>query len=61
MQHTRSNEIGNGISQAIRDLNKLSMNKNIFSDNRVETAMTAEKISFKKNTVDVWPDYDYFK
>ena len=37
------------------------MSKNIFSDNRVETTITAEKSSFKRNTVDVWPDYRYFK
>ena len=37
------------------------MEKNIFSDNCVETAITAEKTSFKRNTVDVWPDYGYFK
>ena len=37
------------------------MTKTIFSDNRVETAITAEKNSFKRNTVDVWPNYGYFK
>ena len=37
------------------------MTKNIFSDNRVETAITAERISFQRNAVDVWPDNGYFK
>ena len=37
------------------------MTKNIFSGNRVETTITAEKTSFKRDTVDVWPDYGYFK
>ena len=37
------------------------MSKNIFSDNRVETTITGEKSSFKRNTVDVWSDYGYFK
>ena len=37
------------------------MAKNIFSGNCVETAITAEKTSFRRNTVDVWPDYGYFK
>ena len=60
MQHTRSTEIDSGISQAIRDSNKISMTKNIFSDNRVETEITAEKTSLKRNTFDVWPDYCYF-
>ena len=54
MQHTRSTEIDSGISQTKRDSNKISMKKNIFSDNRVETAITAEKTSFKRNIVDVW-------
>ena len=61
MQHTWSNEIDSGITQATRNLNKISMTKNIFSDNCVETAITAEKTSFKRNTVDVWPDYGCFK
>ena len=37
------------------------MTKNIFCDNRVETAITAERISFQRNTVDLWPDYGYFE
>ena len=55
-----STQIDNGISQAIIGTNKLSMSKNISGDNRVETTITAEKISFKRNTVDVWPSYGYF-
>ena len=61
MQHTQSSEIDSGISQTIRDSNKISMTKTIFSDNRVDTAITADKTSFKSNTVDVWPDYGYFQ
>ena len=37
------------------------MTKKIFSDNRVEKSITAEKTSFKRNTVNVWPDSGYFK
>ena len=37
------------------------MSKNIFSDNRVETTLTAGKTNFKRNTIDIWPDYGYFK
>ena len=55
-----STQIDSGISQAIIDTNKLSMWKNISGDNRVETTITAEKTSFKRNTVDVWPSYGYF-
>ena len=61
VQHAPSTEIDSGISQDIKDSNKISMSKNIFSDNRVETTITAEKSSFKRNTVDVWPEYGYFK
>ena len=53
-QQAPSQQIGNGISQAIRDANKISVSKNIFGDNTVET-------SFKRNTVDIWPNYGYFK
>ena len=60
-QHTPSTEIDSDISQPIRDSNKISTLKNIFSDNRVETTITAEKSSFKRNTIDIWPEYDYFK
>ena len=53
-------QIDNGISQAIKNANKISMSKNIFGDNRVETTVTAKKTSFKRNTVDVWPSLGYF-
>ena len=49
------------ISQAIRNANKISMSKYIFGGNRVETTVTAEKISFKRNAVDVWLSYGYFQ
>ena len=52
-------EIDTGISQAIRDSSKISMTKNIF-EGRVETTLTAEKTSFKKNTIDVWKSSGYF-
>lgn len=61
MQHISSTEIGSGISQAIRESNKISMTKNIFSDNRVATEITAERTSFKRDTADIWPEYGYFK
>ena len=60
-QHAPLTEIDSCISQAIRDSNKISMLKNAFSDNRVETTITAEKSSFERNIVDVWPEYGYFK
>ena len=50
-----------GISHAIRDPSKLSMTKNIFGDNRIETTLTAEKSSFKRNTANVWKEYGHFK
>ena len=56
-----STQIDSGISQAIRNANKISMSKNIFCENWVETAVIGEKISFKRNTVDVWPSYGYFQ
>ena len=56
-----STQIDSGISQAIKDANKISMSKNIFGDNRVETTVTAKKTSFTRNTVDVWPNSSYFK
>ena len=38
------------------------MVKNIFGNERIETTLTAEKTtSFKRNTTDIWPSYDYFK
>ena len=52
MQHISSTEIGSGISQAIRESNKISMTKNIFSDNRVATEITAERTSFKRDTAE---------
>ena len=37
------------------------MSKSIFPDNMVDTTITAEKTSFKRNTVDVWHDYGYLR
>ena len=54
-------QIDSVISQAVRDANKISMTKNIFEDGRIETAVTAEKNGFKRNTTDVWPKYGFFK
>ena len=54
-------QIDGGISQAVRDANKISMIKNIFEDGRVETAVTAEKSGFKRNATDVWPNYGFLK
>ena len=36
------------------------MTKNVFGDNRVESTLTAEKSSFKRNTVDVWQNWSFF-
>ena len=38
-----STEIDSGISQAVRNSDKISMTKYIFGDIRVETTVTAEK------------------
>ena len=51
-QHAQT-QIDSGISRAVRDANKISMTKNIFGDNRIETTVTAEKTSFNRNIVDV--------
>ena len=60
-QSTPSTEIDSGISQGVRNSNKISMSKNIFSDNKIETTITAEKTSLKRNVVDVWTDFGYSK
>ena len=54
-------EIVSSISRAVKDSNKISIVKNTFSNGRTETAVTAEKNSFKRNTTDVWANYGYFK
>ena len=60
-QRFPSTVIDSGISQTIRNSNKISMSKSIFPDNMVDTTITAEKTSFKRNTVDVWHDYGYLR
>ena len=60
-QHALSTETDSSISQTIMDSNKIFMMKNIFSDNRAETAITAEKTSFKRNTINIWPDCGFFR
>ena len=47
-QQAPSTPIYSGISQAIRDSNKICMSKNIFSDNRAETIVTAEKLVLRE-------------
>ena len=54
-------EIDSSISRAVNDSNKISIVKNIFSNRRIETAVTAEKNSFKRNITGVWPNYGFFK
>ena len=44
-------QIDSGISQAVRAASKIFTTKNIFGDNRIEATLTAEKTSFKRNTV----------
>lgn len=56
-----STQFGSGISQSVKDANKVSMTKNIFGNNRIETTRTAEKTSFKGNNVDVRSNFGYFK
>ena len=60
-QQKAPTQIDNGISQAIKEANKISMSKNNFGDNRIKTFVTAEKTSIKRNTVDISPNYGYFK
>ena len=44
-------QIDSGISQAVKGADKISMVKNIFGNERIETTLTAEKTtSFKRNT-----------
>ena len=50
-------QIDSGISQAVRDANKISMTENIFEDGRIETAVTAEKNGFKRNATDALSNY----
>ena len=53
--------IDSGISQAVKGADKISMVKNIFGNERIETSLIAEKTtSFKRNTTDIWPSYSYF-
>ena len=54
-------QIDSGITQAIQNSSKISLSKNIFSDNRIETTVSAEKNRFKRNTTDVWLRYGFFK
>ena len=55
-------QVDSGILQAVKGADKLSMVKNIFGNDRIETTLTAEKTtSFKRNTTDIWPSYSYFK
>ena len=37
------------------------MTKNVFGDNRIEKTVTADKTSLRRNVVDVWRKYSYFK
>ena len=41
-------QIDSGISQAIQNSSKISLSKNIFSDNRIETTVSAEKNRLKE-------------
>ena len=50
-------QIDSGISQAVRDANKISMTENIFEDGRIEAAVTAEKNGFKRNATDALSNY----
>ena len=54
-------QIHSGISQAVKDANEISMTKNIFGDNWIETMLTTEKTSFKGNNTDAWKEFGYFK
>ena len=49
----RPNEIDSEISQTVRNLDKISMTKNVF-DGRVETTLTAEKKILSRQ---IWPTF----
>ena len=50
-----------GISSAVKESSKLSMTKSIF-DGKIETTIPTEiDTGFKRNSVDLWPKYGYFK
>ena len=56
-----SAEIDIEISLVVKDSTKTSMTKNVF-DGRVETTLTTEKgACFRRNTVDVWKNFGFFK
>ena len=54
-------EVDSSISQVVKDANKISITKNIFGNNKVETSIAAEKTSFKRNTTNVWKEFGYIK
>ena len=57
----KSPEIDNGISQAVRNSDKISMMKSIFGG-RLETTLTAEKsTSFNRNIINIWKNCSCFK
>ena len=56
-KETKSTKTDNGISQALRNSDKISVTKNIF-DGSVEINITAERsTSFKQNTTNIWKNF----
>lgn len=56
-----ASSIDSEISSAVKESSRLSVTKTMF-DGKVETTITAEKdTGFKRNSIDLWPKYGYFK
>ena len=54
--------IDTGISQTVKDADKIRMTKNILGEGQVETTLTAEKsIGLKQNTTNIWEKLEFFK
>ena len=54
-------EINSSISRNVKDSNKFFAVKNIFGNGRIETVVTVENNSFKRNTTDVWQNNGFLK
>ena len=54
-------EINSSISRTVKDSNKVFVVENIFGNGRIETVVTAENNSFKRNTTAVWQNNGFLK
>ena len=60
-QHTPSTEIDSDISRAIRVEKYIHVENYFFWQQSRNNNNCREKSSFKRNTIGIWPEYDYFK